>query len=98
MLTLFLFALPPPMHRSSKKSVRTDVTYVGETAADFRPGSVFFERIDARTLSNLLLCLAVPDAIWKCRSVHRQRVRRSRHRPGAVQSLGLRPHAQLAAA
>jgi len=39
-------------------SVRTDFSYVDETASEFRPTSVFFERIDAYTLTNLRLRLS----------------------------------------
>jgi iron complex outermembrane receptor protein len=45
-------------------SVRTDFSYVGKTASEFRPTSVFFERIDAYTLTNLRLRLSNADATW----------------------------------
>ena len=44
--------------------MRTDVSYVGETASEFRPNSVFFERIDAYTLTNLRLRLGNAAATW----------------------------------
>ena len=53
-----------PLGAALQGSVRTDVNYVGETAAEFRPTSVFFERIDAYTLTNLRLRLADAAATW----------------------------------
>lgn len=53
-----------PLGASLQGSVRTDFSYVGETASEFRPNSVFFERIDSYTLTNLRLRLSNADATW----------------------------------
>jgi iron complex outermembrane receptor protein len=53
-----------PLGAALQGSVRTDVSYVGETASEFRPTSVFFERIDAYTLTNLRLRVGNADETW----------------------------------
>jgi iron complex outermembrane recepter protein len=53
-----------PLGAALHGSMRTDVTYVGETTSEFRPTSAFFERIDAYTLTNVRLRLADDDATW----------------------------------
>ena len=53
-----------PLGATLQGSVRTDVNYVGETASEFRPNSVFFERIDAYTLTNLRLRVGDAGATW----------------------------------
>jgi iron complex outermembrane recepter protein len=53
-----------PLGAALHGSMRTDVTYVGETTSEFRPTSAFFERIDAYTLTNVRLRLADDDTTW----------------------------------
>jgi iron complex outermembrane recepter protein len=53
-----------PLGARLQGAVRTDVSYVGETASEFRPTSVFFERIDAYTLTNLRLRLGNAASTW----------------------------------
>ena len=52
--------------KSAAVQFRCEVSfsYVGETASEFRPTSVFFERIDAYKLTNLRLRLSNADTTW----------------------------------
>lgn len=53
-----------PLGAALQGPVRTDMSYVGDTASELRPTSVLFERIDSHTLTNLRLRLADAGATW----------------------------------